>query len=45
MSNSYLASFTTPLTASWITHGIGTLFSLIIYILYLRKNQLRLPRY
>lgn len=40
MSNSYLASFTTPLTASWITHGIGTFFSLIIYILYLRKNQL-----
>ncbi|QIF94073.1 DMT family transporter [Proteus vulgaris] len=39
MSNSYLASFTTPLTASWITHGIGTFFSFIIYILYLRKNQ------
>ena len=41
MSNSYLASFTTPLTASWITHGIGTLFSLIIYILYSSKNQLK----
>ncbi|AZG98560.1 DMT family transporter [Proteus mirabilis] len=41
MSNSYLASFTTPLTASWITHGIGTLFSLIIYILYSSKNPLK----
>ena len=41
MSNSYLASFTTPLTASWITHGIGTLFSLIIYILYYSKNPLK----
>lgn len=39
MSNSYLARFTTPLTASWITHGVGSLFSLIIYGIFLRKNR------
>ncbi|WP_434719619.1 DMT family transporter [Providencia sp. Je.9.19] len=39
MSNSYLAHFTTPLTASWITHAIGSLASLIIYFLYLSKKK------
>ena len=39
MSNSYLAHFTTPLTASWITHAIGSLVSLIIYLLYQSKNK------
>ena len=39
MANSYLARFTTPLTASWLTHGIGTLFSLVIYFFYLQKRK------
>ncbi|EMN0827622.1 DMT family transporter [Providencia alcalifaciens] len=39
MANSYLARFTTPLTASWLTHSIGTLFSLVIYFFYLQKRK------
>ncbi|EJD6041548.1 DMT family transporter [Providencia rettgeri] len=39
MANSYLARFTIPLTASWLTHGIGTLFSLVIYFFYLQKRK------
>ncbi len=39
MSNSYLASFTTPLAASWITHAVGAVFSFIIFCLYQFKKQ------
>ncbi|MEX6210946.1 DMT family transporter [Providencia huaxiensis] len=39
MANSYLARFTTPLTASWLTHGIGTLFSLVIYFFTYKKGN------
>lgn len=38
MANSYLSLFTTPLTASWLTHAIGSIFSLIIYLFYVKKH-------
>ena len=39
MANSYLSLFTTPLTASWLTHAIGSIFSLIIYLFYVKKQK------
>lgn len=32
MSNSYLSTFTSPLHASWLTHGIGAIVALIIWL-------------
>lgn len=32
MSNSYLSTFTSPLHASWLTHGTGTVVALIIWL-------------
>ncbi len=43
MANSYLSLFTTPLTASWITHAIGSVFSLIIYLFYVKKQKPKTP--
>lgn len=33
MSNSYLSTFTSPLHASWLTHGIGAIVALIIWLI------------
>lgn len=43
MANSYLSLFTSPLTASWITHAIGSLFSLIIYLFSVKKRKPKAP--
>lgn len=32
MSNSYLSTFTSPLHASWLTHGTGAVVALIIWL-------------
>ncbi|OBU02088.1 DMT family transporter [Morganella psychrotolerans] len=32
MSNSYLSTFTSPLHASWLTHGIGSVVALVIWL-------------
>lgn len=43
MSNSYLSQFTSPVKASWLTHGVGAIFSLIIFIIFglnkMKANQ------
>lgn len=33
MSNSYLSTFTSPLQASWLTHGIGSMVALLIWLM------------
>ncbi|BBG60007.1 Uncharacterized protein conserved in bacteria [Providencia rustigianii] len=38
MSNSYLSTFTSPLHASWLTHGIGSLIAFLIWIMVRRKT-------
>lgn len=48
MSNSYLSTFTSPLHASWLTHGIGAVVALIIWLIvkkYLpsRRAGTRIP--
>lgn len=42
MSNSYLSTFTSPLHASWLTHGIGAVVALIIWLTV--KKHLPPPR-
>ncbi|MCW2255183.1 transporter family-2 protein [Providencia alcalifaciens] len=39
LSNSYLSQFTSPVKASWLTHGVGAIFSLIIFIIFGLKKM------
>ena len=50
MSNSYLSTFTSPLHASWLTHGIGSVVALIIWLSVKRhlpqsKSSAKIPRW
>jgi len=38
MNNSYLSTFTSPLQASWITHGIGSVAAFLIWVIARRKT-------
>lgn len=33
MSNSYLSTFTSPLQASWLTHGIGSATAFLVWVI------------
>ncbi|EKT62471.1 DMT family transporter [Providencia burhodogranariea] len=39
MSNSYLSQFTSPVKASWLTHGVGAIFSLFIFMIFGLKKM------
>lgn len=39
MSNSYLSQFTSPLKASWLTHGVGAVFSFAVFMLFRLRNK------
>lgn len=43
MSNSYLSTFTSPLHASWLTHGIGAIVALIIWLTVKKHLPQRTP--
>ncbi|HCM63529.1 MAG TPA: hypothetical protein DIT05_13445 [Morganella sp. (in: Bacteria)] len=50
MSNSYLSTFTSPLHASWLTHGIGSVIALVIWLSVKhhfpqRKSSGKIPRW
>jgi len=38
MNNSYLSTFTSPLQASWITHGIGSIAAILIWVIARRRT-------
>ena len=37
MSNSYLSTFTSPLQASWLTHGIGSMVAVLIWLVVKKR--------
>lgn len=39
LSNSYLSQFTSPVKASWLTHAVGAIFSLIIFTIFGLKKM------
>ncbi|HEE0107142.1 DMT family transporter [Citrobacter freundii] len=45
MNNSYLSTFTSPLQASWITHGIGSIAAFLIWGIARRRTILADKRY
>ncbi|UVO10566.1 DMT family transporter [Pectobacterium polonicum] len=38
MSNSYLSTFTSPLQASWLTHGIGSIAAFLVWVIAGRRT-------
>ncbi|AFH95611.1 TPA: DMT family transporter [Providencia stuartii] len=44
MSNSYLSQFTSPIKASWLTHGVGTLFAFVVFLIFNLKQSAIVPK-
>lgn len=38
MSNSYLSTFTSPLQASWLTHGIGSATAFLVWVVVSKRT-------
>lgn len=40
MSNSYLSTFTSPLQASWLTHGIGSAAAFLVWVIVSKRTTI-----